>query len=137
MVFGIEGITAFKIEEVVKYWTRFRGGLYRTSFAVVMNVDTYKKLSSADKAALDSQSGQKFAAKIGQYWDAADRVAEAKMKATGIQQIDPNKAFIDAILAKRRELEAAWFKQAARKGVDGPMVLQAFRAEVKKVLAGK
>ena len=64
-------------------------------------------------------------------------VAEAKMKAAGIQQIDPNKAFIDAILAKRRELEAAWFKQAARKGVDGPMVLQAFRAEVKKVLAGR
>lgn len=135
--FGIEGITAFKIDEIVKYWTRFRGGLYRTSFAVVMNVDAYKKLSSADKAALDSQSGQKFAAKIGQYWDGADRVAEAKMKAKGIQQIDPNQAFIDAILAKRRELEVAWFKQAARKGVDGPKVLQEFRAEVKKVAAGK
>ena len=134
---GIEGITAFKIEKVVKYWTRFRGGLYRSSFAVVMNVDLYKKLSSADKAALDSQSGQKFAAKIGQYWDAADRVAETKMKAAGIEQIDPDQAFIDAILAKRRKLEAAWFEQAARKGVDGPKILQAFRTEVKNVLSGK
>lgn len=133
---GIEGMTAFKLDELVKYWTRFPGGLYRTSLGVVMNVDAYNKLSAEDKAALDSQSGEKFARKIGQYWDEADRIAAAQLKAKGVEEIVPDQAFIDVLKAKRQEMEKAWFEKAADKGVDGPKVLQAFRDEVKKVARG-
>ena len=59
----------FKIDKVVKYWTKSPGGLYRTSFGVVMNQETYNKLSAQDKAVIDSLSGEPLARKFGQAWD--------------------------------------------------------------------
>ena len=78
----MDGIPAFKIDKVVKYWTKAPGGLYRTSFGVVMNQDTYNKLSAEDKAAVDRLAGERLARKFGQAWDKSDKAAVQSSRRT-------------------------------------------------------
>jgi TRAP-type C4-dicarboxylate transport system substrate-binding protein len=132
---GIEGIAAFKLDKLVRYWTRTPGGLYRSSFGVVMNQAAYDRLSAQDKAALDSVSGEKFARKIGQHWDKSDQEGVAAMKASGVEIVTPNAKFIEMIRSK--PIEDAWLNAARPKGIDGAKVLAALREEIKNVEAGR
>ena len=46
-------------------------------------------------------------------------------------------AFVKEVTAKAKQLDDDWIKAANAKGVDGAKVLAEFRAELKKVAAGK
>ena len=47
--FPAESIASFKLEKLLRYRTDFPGGLYNTSFAFVMNADTWKRIPKADQ----------------------------------------------------------------------------------------
>jgi TRAP-type C4-dicarboxylate transport system substrate-binding protein len=124
---GMDGIPAFKIDKVVKYWTKAPGGLYRTSFGVVMNPDAYNKLSPQDKAAVDRLSGERLARKFGQAWDKSDKAALQIIEANKIQVVLPDNKFIETVRSKG--FEKPWLEAAKRIGVDGPAVLKKFQQE--------
>ncbi|MFC3614982.1 TRAP transporter substrate-binding protein [Lutimaribacter marinistellae] len=74
---------SFKLNEVAKNVYEMPGGLYRGSFAVIMNEDVFDSLPAEAQTALEEQVfGEPFSRKMGQVWDASDeRARKATMEA--------------------------------------------------------
>jgi TRAP-type transport system periplasmic protein len=72
-LFPAESAESFKIEKIIRYATTFPGGLYNTSFALVMNQAKYDSMPPDVKKAVDELSGEFLARMIGRAWDKADR----------------------------------------------------------------
>lgn len=132
--FPAESIESFKLEKIIKYRTDFPGGLYNTSFAMVMNPGTWNKISKADQAAIEKLSGEALARNFGLGWEAVDRRGSAFMQANGVQKTMASKAFVAEIAAKTGSLEKKWVSEAKGKGLANPeQVLKEYRAEVAKL----
>lgn len=134
--FPKESVASFKLEGLVKYATLIPGGLYNTSFVMMMNKDAFAKLSPEDQKALMAESGEALARLCGKAWDRADAHGVDVMKANGVEMITADDAFLKEIGARTKALEEAWYQEAKGMGVDGEAVMQALRAEIKKVAAG-
>ena len=63
--FPKEAIGSFKLTKVLKYATFIPGGLYNTSFFLVMSEKSWNKLSAQDQQAIMSVSGEEFAKLAG------------------------------------------------------------------------
>lgn len=127
----MESILAFKIQDIVKHTTKIPGGLYNTSFFLVMNPDSFKRLSEADQKAVMAASGETFAKLSGKVWDAYDAKATDALTANGNAVIEADEALLTDIKAKTSDLESAWIKSADEKGIDGNQVLEEFRQLIK------
>lgn len=128
--FPAESIPFFKLDSLVDTALRAEGGLYNVSFFFVMNQAKFDSLSDADKAAIESVSGEAFARMAGKAWDAAD--------AKGMEVIGPTVTFHDATdaeLSTLKEKAQPIFDSVAAayqaKGVD----FEATLAELKKQIA--
>ena len=128
-----ESMESFKIDKLIKYVTTFPGGLYNTSFALIMNKATYDKLGPDEKKAVDAASGEVAARIIGRQWDKADRRAHALMQANNIQVIQADPKFVAEIKQHTVPVEQAWAKEASAKGLKNPEKLLAeLRSEIAK-----
>ncbi|MCB2100504.1 MAG: TRAP transporter substrate-binding protein [Rhodobacterales bacterium] len=134
--FPKESIRSFKLTKLVRYATMVPGGLYNTSFFLVMNPGAFDKLPAADQKAIMSVSGEAFARLAGQGWDSADAWGVEGMQADGIQIQNASPALIDQIRRKTAGIESAWVEAVKAKGIDGEAVMRDLRAEIKKVQAG-
>ena len=125
---------SFKIDKLIKNVTVFPGGLYNTSFVMMMNQGRYEKLSADEKKAVDAVSGEVAARIIGRQWDSFDRRAYGLMQANNIQITKADAKFVSEVKAKVAPLEANWAKAAEAKGLKDPAkVLADFRAEIGKI----
>jgi len=128
-----ESMESFKIDKLIKYTTTFPGGLYNTSFVMMMNQAKYDKLSADERKAVDAISGEVAARILGRHWDKADRRAHALMQANNVQVTKADAKFVADVKAKTGTLEAKWAKEAEAKGLkDAAKVLAEFRAEIAK-----
>ena len=75
VIMPMETKKSFKLFEVVKHSYEVPGGFYRGSFAVVMNQETFDRLSDADRAALDGVFGETLSRVAGKAWDVIDAAA--------------------------------------------------------------
>ena len=133
-LFPAESVESFKIDKIIKYATTFTGGLYNTSFVLMMNQAKYDALPADVKKAVDEQSGEFAARMMGRGWDKVDRRGLAFMQASGVQFTKADPAFIAAIKSKTGGLEASWVKAAEAKGLkDAAKVLADYRAEIVKL----
>lgn len=78
----MEAKKSFKLFEVAKNSYEVPGGFYRGSFAIIMNQDTFDRLSDADRAALDKVFGENLSRAAGKAWDQID--------AAGIESLHAN-----------------------------------------------
>ncbi len=132
--FPDESILSFKLDKHIKYRTAMPGGLYNTSFALVINPATWAKIGPADQAAIDKLSGEFVGRHFGKYWDTEDDKSLAAQKELGVQIVMANAAFVADFKAKTAAVESAWVQEAEAKGLKGAAaVLQEFRAEITKV----
>jgi len=132
--FPAESVESFKLEKLLKYSTSLPGGLYNTSFAMVMNPATWAKIPKADQAIIDKMSGEWAARFIGKYWEDADRKSKAVMQANGYEATVADAKFVADFKAKTDPIEAAWIKEAEAKGLkNAAAVLKEFRAEIAKL----
>jgi TRAP-type C4-dicarboxylate transport system substrate-binding protein len=132
-LFPAESVEGFKIDKVIKYATRFPGGLYNTSFAFIMNQAKYDSLPADVKKAIDDMSGEFAARLLGRGWDKVDRRGLAFMQAAGVQFTMADAAFVKAVDAKVAPVIDTWVKAAEGKGMKDPRkMLAEYRAEVKK-----
>jgi TRAP-type C4-dicarboxylate transport system substrate-binding protein len=130
--FTDEGIFNFRVEEFVKHATHIPGGLYNTSFFMVMNKAKWDAISKKDQDAIMAISGEVLARRIGKLWDAEEKISGDKLKARGVEYLTA-----DAVmLGKMREIfagqEKKWLDDAKAKGVDGAAALKMFRDELAK-----
>ena len=137
LFFPPESIASFKLEKLIKFVTIVPGGMYNTSFVMMMNEDRFNRLSRQDQDLINSVSGEHLARIAGQAWENGDRAGIEAMRANQMQITTANPAFMAALLQKVRPLEEAWYKEAQAKGVDGARVMSEFREEIRKVAAGK
>lgn len=132
-----EMIISFKLEKVLKHMTRLPGGLYNTSFAVLISDERFNKLSKQDQDAMLSLSGERLARRIGADWDRSEKLADEAMRTNNIQVVMASPAFIKEIRERIDPLEQKWIKEATGKGVEPAKALAELRDEIKKVAAGK
>ena len=130
--FPQESIKSFRLTQLVKHATLVPGGLYNTSFFLVMNPRAFDKLSDADKEAIMSVSGENFSRISGKGWDEADLAGNAAMKADGVEIITASDDLVAAVKDKTAAIEAAWIEEASKLGVDGAAVMSDLRAEIAK-----
>lgn len=132
--FPDESIVSFKLDKLIKHRTAVPGGLYNTSFVLMMNEATWNKLSKADQEAVNKLSGEFAARFIGKYWDDMDATSREAQKAAGVQSVTADAKFVADFKAKTAAIEEAWVKEAEAKGLkNAAAVLQEFRAEIAKV----
>ena len=134
--FPSESVTAFKLDGLVKYGTLVPGGLYNTSFLIMMSPDALAKLSDADQKAVMGLAGEPLARLAGEAWDKADATALDVMKAGGVELVTADAAMLAEIATRTKPIEEEWYGKVKAMGVDGPAVMEALRAEIKSVASG-
>lgn len=136
---GFNGISigdafAFKTAQYAKSCTMVKGGVFTPIFAVMINQGTWDALDDADKAAIESVSGETFArlSSATDEWNA--KVVQA-YKGQGGEIIVPSDAFNAALSEKWAPMHAAWIETANAAGLDGQAVYDYYMAQVAAVLA--
>ncbi len=129
--FPKSSIQAFKITKLVPYTTLVPGGLYNTAFFIVMNQKTFDSFSKADQKAVLDVSGEVFAKRAGQVWDAKDKSGLDAIVAAGNHVITASPEFVAEIKAATKDIEASWVAKAKKKGVNGKRALKYYRKQVK------
>jgi TRAP-type C4-dicarboxylate transport system substrate-binding protein len=128
VAFTYEALTAFKLTDDLKYSMTVPGGIYNTTWFLVMNEDKWDAISPEDQAAIEEISGAAFAALVGEAWNAADAAATEEIEAAGIELYPATPAVEEAIRSEAGQLEAAWAEQLGD-GYDGLQALADFRAK--------
>lgn len=130
ILFPAESVPFFRIEEVIRHGVSVPGGLYNTSFFVVMNAKTWNRLSDEDKAAIDSVSGEAMARLAGAAWDAADEAGLAVMTEKGVTLTEADEAMTAELADALAGIEDGFLAAAQERGIDGKAALEMLRAEV-------
>jgi len=134
--FPSESVVGFKLDSLVRHGTVVPGGLYNTSFVMMMNEAKYNAIPKADRDIVDKLSGEHLARLAGKAWDVADAAGTQTMKASGVVLRTASPAFIADARAKVEPIEQAWYADAKAKGIDGAALMKEFRAEIANVSAG-
>jgi TRAP-type C4-dicarboxylate transport system substrate-binding protein len=135
--FPFESIASFKLDTVIAQATVFPGGMYSSSFGFFMNEDKWDKLSKEDQAIIEKYSYEHAARSNGRSWDAADQKGIEALKKANAKIVRADPAFAAEVHKRSEPIIEDWIKKANAKGVNAKAVLDEFRAEIKKVAAGK
>lgn len=127
VAFTYEALTAFNLTDDLKYTMKVPGGLYNTTWFLVMNGDKWNEISAEDQAAIESISGVAFARLVGEAWNGADAAAIAKIKEAGIEIYDAPAPFLEDIKSVAAGYEQAWSDAIASEGFDGVAALAEMR----------
>lgn len=129
ILFPFESVTAFKLDEILDAGLVVPGGLYNTSFFVVMNKARWDALSDEDKAAIDSVSGEALARRAGKAWDVADAAGRADMDGKVALQ-DASDAQMAAFRKALKPVIDAKLEEAASAGIDAEAALAKLKSEI-------
>ena len=136
MTFPWESVPSFRITRLVPRATVVPGGLYSSSFFLVVSKKKWDGLPKADREAMASLIGESFARFAGKAWDARNTAGEAAGKKAGTKIVNAPPALIDGIRALMPKFERAYVSGAKAVGVaDGAAVIAYFRAQVKALNA--
>lgn len=135
--FPFESIVSFKLDKLIGQATVFPGGLYSSSFGFFMNEDKWNKIAKQDQAIIEKYAGEYAARSNGQSWDKADQVGLNALKAAGANVVNADAAMRAEAQKRAGPIIEEWIKAASAKGVNAKAILDEFRAELKKVAAGK
>ncbi len=135
--FPLESIVSFKLETVLEQTTVFPGGLYSSAFGFFMNQGKWDKLAKQDQAIIEGMAFENAARSNGKSWDTADQKGLDAIKKSSIKLVNADPALLAEVQKRSAPIVDEWIKQASAKGVDAKAILAEFRAELKKVAAGK
>jgi TRAP-type C4-dicarboxylate transport system substrate-binding protein len=136
ILFPFESVEYFKLIDLLDQGVTVPGGLYNTSFFVVMNKAKWEALSDADKAAIDAISGEALSRRAGKVWDAVDAKGRAAMEGK-IAVRAATEAEVGALTTLLEPVVAKHLANVSATGIDGAAALADLRAEVKAVDAGQ
>jgi TRAP-type C4-dicarboxylate transport system substrate-binding protein len=135
--FPLESIISFKLDTVLEQATLFPGGMYSSAFGFFMNQDKWNKLSRQEQAIIEKHGFEVAARSNGKSWDTADQKGLEALKKAKVRIVQADKALQAEVRQRSDRIIEDWIAMANAKGVDAPAVLAEFRAELKKVAAGK
>ena len=127
--FTYEALTAFRLTRHLKFAMRVPGGIYNTTWFLVVNEAKWSEISQTDQTAIEAISGESFAELVGQAWTDADTKAIEEITADGIELYDASPLMLNAIRTTAQDFEAEWTEVVARQGFDGVKALEALRRQ--------
>ncbi len=129
-----EVVPAIKLDELVKFHTEIPGSptLYTASFFLAMNKAKYDGLSADLKAAIDKNSGMKFAELAGNMWDDAGALVLERVKKRGNTLTTISEEEKAKWVTATAPVIDGWIKQAKDKNLDGGKLVEQARALVAK-----
>lgn len=122
----------FKIVKFVSHYTMVPGGLYNSSFPLMLNKKKWNTLSAKDRAALSRLFGEPMSRRMGVIWDAGEDRARSRFPKLGVASATAGPAFVAELKSRLARFEQAWIEVANKKGVDGAAALSMLRAETAK-----
>ncbi|HJS39068.1 MAG TPA: TRAP transporter substrate-binding protein [Burkholderiales bacterium] len=135
--FPLESVVSFKLDTVLEQATIFPGGMYSSAFGFFMNQDKWAKLSKQDQAIIEKHGFEYAARSNGKSWDTADQKGLDALKKAKVKIVQADKALQAEVKKRSDPIIEDWIAKANAKGADAPAILAEFRAELKKVAAGK
>ena len=134
VVMPMETRRGFKLTEVAKnvYW--MPGGLYRGSFALIMNEDAFSDLPADLQQALDDKVfGEPLSRMAGAMWDEIDRSGLEVTKATGNNKIhQASDADISAFQDISAQIRAKVIAEVSEAGIDAAAAYEMIKVEMAK-----
>ena len=132
VVMPFESRKGFKLTEVAKNVYEMPGGLYRGSFAYIMNEDTFADLPADIQQALEEKVfGEPISRAIGKAWDAGDAVGRTATVDTESNAINAasaeDQAKFEAVAA---EVRASVIAEVTAAGVDGQAAYDMIKKEM-------
>ena len=82
---------------LIKHATFVPGGMFNTSFMLMMNEGKFNALSAADKAGVLKVSGESFGRMAGRSFDDSDRKGIEAMRAANVDILTADAAFVEQI----------------------------------------
>lgn len=125
-----QGVQAFQLFPYTKSNTRFEKPFYTTSFSVFINKDKWAELSPEDQEAIMGVSGPVLGAKAGARWKAATDAAVADYAEAGIEVLDADPAFEQALIDAAAPVLEDWLKLATDSGIDAQGALDFYRGQL-------
>jgi TRAP-type C4-dicarboxylate transport system substrate-binding protein len=133
-----EVVPALKVNELVKNHTEIptTPTFYITTFIFAMNKPKYESLPADLKAVIDANSGQVFAEKAGENWDAWSAAVKSDIKksSNSVMTLSPEET--QRWQQATQPVHEAWLKQAKERGLNGEKLLEDARAAIKKYDVG-
>ena len=105
--------------------------------ALIMIVDDSPTEVHVLKTALEKHGFEYAARSNGKSWDTADQKGLAALKSAKVRIVNADKAMQAEVRKRSDPIIEDWIAKANAKGADAPAILAEFRAELKKVAAGK
>ncbi|HSD55267.1 MAG TPA: TRAP transporter substrate-binding protein [Burkholderiales bacterium] len=128
-LFTNDAVASFGLGKLLKFNTRVPGGLFNSTFFVVMNEAKWNALAPQDRAAIEALSGEAFARLGGKGWDDTDREVAATLAES--QVVQPDAKFMAELRDTLKGLDAQWVADAkSKRGVDGAAAMEFLRAQV-------
>lgn len=129
-----------KLDEVTKFHIDPPAGkpMYvATVLAVLMNKDTYARMSPELKAIIDRNSGLPLVENFGKAWEEARDEARKAAETRGNKLATLTPADYDAMVKAAEVVETDWIKDVAAKGLDGKALAGAARSISAKYSSAK
>ncbi len=128
----LEGRVGFKLTEVAPHLFEMPGGLYRGSFAVLMNEDAFDALTPSQQAALDEKVfGLPASQMMGAAWDEIDNRGRAATEADAENTITVASEADQAAFAKiAADVRAKVMAELTEAGVDAQAAIDMVKAEM-------
>jgi len=118
---------SLRLKEVAPFTMKFPHGMYLGSFAIFLNPDFMASLDEKDRAAIMSVSGEKLSAMAGKSWGDAATRGEKDAREFGNDIVDASDAIKADFDARVADMESAWLKDVADRGVDASAALAELR----------
>ncbi len=134
VVMPFESRKGFKLTEVAPHVYEMPGGLYRGSFAFIMNEDTFADLPEDLQQALEEKVfGEPLSRELGRIWDQIDAIGREATEAAEGNAIHQASAEDQAKFAEiAAEVTARVLEEVAATGVDAQAAYEMIRAEMAK-----
>jgi TRAP-type C4-dicarboxylate transport system substrate-binding protein len=125
-----DGYTSFNLKDHINTQLLVPGGLFNSSFYVMINEDSYNRIPESARAAFDSVTGEYLSAMGGRGFDTVSATALEAMKADGRSVTEADAALVAEMQARTQFLADEWKALIKEKhGIDGQAVIDFMRAE--------
>jgi len=126
-------VLRYGLTDAIGHRWQVPGGLYRHSYALLMNPVAWEKLSPAEQRALGELSGETAARIFGRAADRLEQSQQQTLLDAGLSVSQATPAEIKALQRKLGAISDAWLTQARDRGLaNAAEVLRDFRSELKR-----
>lgn len=119
-----DGYTSFNLSDFVNVQLLVPGGLFNSSFYVLLNEDSYARIPEEHRAAFDSVTGEYLSAMGGRGFDTVSATGLEAMREAGGTIIEADEAMVAEIRERIGFLQDEWVAMIGeRYGIDGNEVI--------------